>query len=384
MSDTVARPIIVIKKKVSHGGHHGGAWKVAYADFVTAMMSLFIVLWLLNSTPQVKKAIAGYFNDPRGTSKMMGTDMLGSGPSVTIDKTNVTKLAEAIKAAIIKQKELDKLANQVELRMTDEGLRIELIDGKNGSFFESGSPKLTDNGLQLLSVIAGQLKTLPNHLLLEGHTDAKPFGSANGYTNWELSSDRANSARHLLQDDGVKADQVAQVRGYADQSLRLPEDPMSASNRRISIVVQFLAPPPGTQGTEILNASGEDSKEGSKEGGEVDSKAGGKAGGKEGGREGGREGDSPKGSEGEKGKPPVKVTAKPVEVQPSTGKIDLPPVPGGAAKPSAAAPKVSKPSAGTPPRPMVSKAAGKLDQNLGDQVNQLRRIKQADAAEKHK
>ena len=96
MANSTARPIIVIKKKGGHGGHHGGAWKVAYADFVTAMMSLFIVLWLLNSTPQVKKAIAGYFNDPRGTSKMMGTEMLGSGPSVTIDEKNVPRKAETL------------------------------------------------------------------------------------------------------------------------------------------------------------------------------------------------------------------------------------------------------------------------------------------------
>ena len=360
MSDSVARPIIVIKKKSGHGGHHGGAWKVAYADFVTAMMSLFIVLWLLNSTPQVKKAIAGYFNDPRGTSKMMGTDMLGSGPSVTIDQTNVSKLAEAIKQAIVKQKELDKLANQVELRMTDEGLRIELIDGKNGTFFESGSPKLTDNGMKLLSMIASQLKTLPNHLLIEGHTDAKPFGAANGYTNWELSSDRANSARRLIQDDGVKPEQVAQVRGYAAQSLRVPDNPFSASNRRISIVVQFLAPPPGTTGTEILSASGEDDKGGTKEGGA-----------KEGGA---------KGTEGEKGKPSAAETApKPVEAQPSTGKIDLPPVPTGAGKPIPdSVPKGAKPSAASPTAP-----AGKLSEDLGNQLNQLRQIKQADATASH-
>jgi chemotaxis protein MotB len=351
MSDTIARPIIVIKKKGGHAGHHGGAWKVAYADFVTAMMSLFIVLWLLNSTPQVKKAIAGYFNDPRGTSKMMGTEMLGSGPSVTIDQTNVAKLAEAIKQAIIKQKELDKLADQVELRMTDEGLRIELIDGKNGSFFESGSPKLTDNGLKLLTLIAGQLKMLPNHLLIEGHTDAKPFGGENGYSNWELSSDRANSARRLLQDDGVKPEQVAQVRGYAAQSLRVPEDPLSASNRRISIVVQFLAAPPGSKGTEILNASGE---------------------------EGGKEGGETKGGEGEKAKPSAADAAatKPVEVQPSTGKIDLPAIPSGAAKPSGATPKAGRPSATAP----AAAAPGKASEDLTNQINQLRQMKQADAA----
>ena len=355
MSEKTARPIIVIKKKGGHGGHHGGAWKVAYADFVTAMMSLFIVLWLLNSTPQVKKAIAGYFNDPRGTSKKMGTDMLGSGPSVTIDQNNVEKLAESIKRAIIKQKELDKLADQVELRMTDEGLRIELIDGKNGSFFESGSPKLTPDGQKLLDMIANQLKVLPNHLLLEGHTDAKPFGGGRpGYSNWELSSDRANSARQLLEGSGVSEERVAQVRGYAAQSLRLTADPLSPANRRISIVVQFQEAPAGTKGTEILHATDDDEdKTPPKEGG------------------------SAKGTV-ESSRPSAASAAspKPEEAQPSTGKIDLPPVPAGGAKSAGLrpgpAPDGSKP-AGAPP-------TGNTKESLGDQLKQMREMKQTDAA----
>jgi chemotaxis protein MotB len=250
------RPIIVIKKKVSHGGHHGGAWKVAYADFVTAMMSLFIVLWLLNSTPQVKKAIAGFFNDPRGTSTKMGTDVLGDGPSVSIDKTNVEKLKESIKKAIVKQKELDKLAKQVEMTITSEGLRIELIEDKDGTFFQSGSAKLSESGEALIETLSGQLKDMPNHLLIEGHTDAKPYSTGNGYTNWELSSDRANAARRLLQQDGVRPDQISQVRGYADQSLRVAANPLDPSNRRISIIVQFLAAPEGTTGPEVVGAGG--------------------------------------------------------------------------------------------------------------------------------
>jgi len=350
-----ARPIIVIKKKGGHGGHHGGAWKVAYADFVTAMMSLFIVLWLLNSTPQVKKAIAGYFNDPRGTSKKMGTDMLGSGASVTIDQTNVEKLAESIKKAIIKQKELDKLADQVELRMTDEGLRIELIDGKNGSFFESGSPKLTPDGQKLLDMIASQLKVLPNRLLIEGHTDAKPFGGTRpNYSNWELSSDRANSARQLIQDAGVNENRVAQVRGYAAQSLRVAADPLSPANRRISIVVQFQEAPAGTKGTEILHANDEeDDKKGGKEGGEAKS----------------GEGASTKPS------PAEAAPAKPDEAQPSTGKIDLPPVPSGEKKPSGA-PSGTKHSGSAP----GAVPSGKTSESLGDQLNQMRQMKQKDAS----
>jgi chemotaxis protein MotB len=235
------RPIIVIKKKITHGGHHGGAWKVAYADFVTAMMSLFIVLWLLNSTPQIKKAVAGYFNDPRGSQKESGTAMLGAGESVSIDTQNVEKLKDEIQNAILKQADLTKLSKQVEITVTSEGLKIELIEDKGGTFFESGSPKLSEAGIKLLNLLANQLKTLPNQILIEGHTDAQPYSSDTGYTNWELSSDRANSARRVLQQGGVGPNQISQVRGYADQSLRLPAAPLDPSNRRISLIVQWAA-----------------------------------------------------------------------------------------------------------------------------------------------
>jgi chemotaxis protein MotB len=234
------RPIIVIKKKVSHGGHHGGAWKVAYADFVTAMMSLFIVLWLLNSTPQIKKAVAGYFNDPRGIQKETGTSLAGTGESVSIDKLNVEKLKDEIQKAILKQADLTKLSKQIEITVTSEGLKIELIEDKGGTFFESGSPKLSEAGIALLNLLANQLKVLPNHLLIEGHTDAQPYSSDTGYTNWELSSDRANSARRVLQQGGVGPTQISQVRGYADQSLRVPSNPFDPSNRRISLIVEWV------------------------------------------------------------------------------------------------------------------------------------------------
>ncbi len=234
------RPIIVIKKKISHGGHHGGAWKVAYADFVTAMMSLFIVLWLLNSTPQIQKAVAGYFNDPKSNGKETGTTELGTGPSVSIDKQNVEKLKEEIQKAILKQTDLSKISKQIEITVTTEGLKIELIEDKGGTFFQTGSPKLSDAGVSLLHLLADQLKVLPNHLLIEGHTDSQPYSSDNGYTNWELSSDRANSARRVLQLGGVGPTQIAQVRGYADQLLHVPSNPLDPSNRRISLIVQWV------------------------------------------------------------------------------------------------------------------------------------------------
>ena len=235
----VIRPIIVIQKKIFHSGHHGGAWKVAYADFVTALMSLFIVLWLMNTSPQIKKAVAGYFNDPSSSGNQTGTLSLGSGESVTIDKQNVEKLKDEIEKAILQQADLTKLSKQIDITVTGEGLKIELIEDKGGTFFESGSPKLSDNGVALLNLLAAQLKVLPNRLLIEGHTDAQPFSDDSGYTNWELSADRANSARRLLQQDGIGPSQISQVRGYADQMLRVPSNPLDPSNRRISLIVQW-------------------------------------------------------------------------------------------------------------------------------------------------
>jgi chemotaxis protein MotB len=234
------QPIIVIKKKVNHGGHHGGAWKVAYADFVTALMSLFIVLWLMGSSEQVRKAVAGYFNDPKGSGKLLGTMMNGTGKNqATQDNTSeMQKLKEKLEAEIKARKDLEKLSKQIEITITSEGLRIELIEGKDGTFYEIGSARLSSSGQELLALLATELKTLPNSLLIEGHTDATPYSSDAGYSNWDLSADRANSARRLLQQDGVRVNQVTQVRGYADQMLRVKSNPFDPSNRRISILVK--------------------------------------------------------------------------------------------------------------------------------------------------
>ena len=232
------QPIIVIKKKSFHGGHYGGAWKVAYADFVTAMMSLFIVLWLMNQSEQVKKAVAGYFNDPKGTASLMGTTMSGKGTTVTENQNDLEKLKEKLEQEIRAKKELEKLSKQIEITITPEGLRIELLEDKNGTFYKTGSAQLSSSGQELLSLLAGELKTLPNALLIEGHTDATAYSEDNTYSNWELSADRANSARRLLQQDGVRSDQVTQVRGYADQFLRVKNNPYDPSNRRISILVK--------------------------------------------------------------------------------------------------------------------------------------------------
>jgi len=132
-------PIIVIRKKAAHGGHHGGAWKVAYADFVTAMMALFIVLWLMNASDQVKKAISAYFSDPTGSGKQTGSALAGSGESLSLAKDDMVNLKEKLQQALKKSPEFEKLKNYVQMSVTGEGLRIEMLESEKGMFFESGS-----------------------------------------------------------------------------------------------------------------------------------------------------------------------------------------------------------------------------------------------------
>jgi chemotaxis protein MotB len=240
------RPIIIIARKAKgHGGHHGGAWKVAYADFVTAMMSLFIVLWLMNTSDHVRKAVAGYFNDPLGRSTMNGTDRGGEDSNSPVTRDNVEQLKDRLQKSLTQAKDFNALSKQIEMTLTPEGLRIELLESKNGTFFDSGSANLNSNGREILGMLAKQLESVPNRLSIEGHTDSQPYSSGSGYGNWELSADRANAARRIMQDSGVRPDQVSQVRGYADQRLRLPQSPLDPSNRRVSVIVQYLggAPP---------------------------------------------------------------------------------------------------------------------------------------------
>jgi chemotaxis protein MotB len=232
-------PVIVVKKKSGHGGHHGGAWKVAYADFVTAMMALFIVLWLLSSDEKVKKAVGGYFQDPLGHGKLMGSTLAGAGDGILIHRDDMGKLKEVIENAIRQIPKIDAIRDQVKITVTGEGLRIELLENETGTFFESGRPNPSQQGQEILKLLARQLGALPNALLIEGHTDARPYASTNGYTNWELSVDRANAARRLMESDGLRPGQVAQVRGFADRSLRDAKNPEHASNRRISVIVKY-------------------------------------------------------------------------------------------------------------------------------------------------
>jgi chemotaxis protein MotB len=230
---------VIVKKKGGHGGHHGGAWKVAYADFVTAMMALFIVLWLMNTSKQIQEAIGGYFKDPTGTSKMVGTNLRGSGESFALTKQNMSVLKEELQKAIRKITDFDKLSKQIDMTVTAEGLRIELLETESGTFFDSGSPHPNASGQELLSTLAQEIGKLPNRVSIEGHTDSQPYNS-DTYSNWELSVDRANAARRIMSEHGLGADQVLQVRGFANQRLRDKAHPDDPSNRRISVIVHYL------------------------------------------------------------------------------------------------------------------------------------------------
>ncbi|MGA7079310.1 MAG: flagellar motor protein MotB [Terriglobales bacterium] len=264
-------PIIIIKKKGGHGGHHGGAWKVAYADFVTAMMALFIVLWLMNTSKPVQVAISGYFKDPSGTGKLTGSSlkgsnesgssMAGSGEDFKVTKENMAQLKEQLQKSIRSITDLDNLKKNIEMTVTPEGLRIELLESAGGTFFDSGSAALNKSGRELLTLLAAELGKIPNHISVEGHTDAKPFAGNGSYSNWELSADRGNAARRLMQQSGLRGDQVSQVRGFADQRLRMAKDPLDPSNRRVSIIVQYLSSNDDEAETSKKDAPGAEEKQ---------------------------------------------------------------------------------------------------------------------------
>jgi len=256
-----ARPIIIIKRGGGHGGHHGGAWKVAYADFVTAMMALFIVLWLLNTSKQIQEAVGGYFKDPTGTSKMVGNGQKGAADNIAVSKDDMNKIKDAMQQAMRKAAVFDKFKDQIEMTVTSEGLRIELLETAAGAFFESGDANPTSGGRELLMKLSEELGKLPNQVSIEGHTDAKPFARGGAYGNWELSTERGNAARRLMQQSGLGPKQVTQVRGFADQRLRKPAAPEDPSNRRISVIVLYQTPeaagPAPAAGTGTVGGAGQ-------------------------------------------------------------------------------------------------------------------------------
>jgi chemotaxis protein MotB len=219
----------------------GGAWKVAYADFVTALMALFIVLWMMNSSKAVKESISGYFKDPKGYTRQLGAGPANAGEGLPVNASNIDKMREQIERALRAMPDFQKMRDHVRFSVTGEGLRIDLMETEQGMFFVTGSPNPTEAGTRLLRALAEELSKMPNRLVIEGHTDARPFRNAapaSGYGNWELSVDRANAARRLLHAYGIAASQVVEVRGYADQQLLNAGDPADPKNRRVSVVIK--------------------------------------------------------------------------------------------------------------------------------------------------
>jgi chemotaxis protein MotB len=221
---------------------HGGAWKVAYADFVTAMMALFIVLWMMNATARVKASVTGYFRDPRGYTQRLGAGPAASGEGLPVSHSNVGDVEKQIQQALHRMPEFSTIRDNVKFSMTGEGLRIDLLETEQGLFFVTGSTAPTSEGEKLLQQLAAEIGKMPNAVVIEGHTDSRPFRNAAGrgvYGNWELSTDRANAARRLLESYGLQSKQIVEVRGYADQKLLNAQEPENPKNRRISLVVKF-------------------------------------------------------------------------------------------------------------------------------------------------
>ncbi len=296
----------IIIKKIKKGGegHHGGAWKVAYADFVTAMMAFFLLLWLLNVTTDVqKRGIADYFapasisreasgsGAPFGGQTMISvaSKIADGGVAAVVDGNNTpadvqtpdnddnannkppggtrnltdseiekkfiqqeqqrfTETEKAINQAIQQTPEVADLARNLIMDVTPEGLRIQLVDQEKASMFPSGSASMNEKARALMGLIAKVVAKVPNKVSVSGHTDAQPYRTNNGYGNWELSADRANASRRALVESGVPAERFRYVSGKADQEPLIASDPLNASNRRISIVLLRDTPLPVTAG----------------------------------------------------------------------------------------------------------------------------------------
>lgn len=239
------------KKKAAkhHAGHHGGAWKVAFADFMTAMMALFLVLWLVSQADtKLKQSIAQYFRSP-GVFDTMKGGILSQAKKVSREPSSLTSkddeqvlfsVAQKLEKSIKSRSEFDKYKDQIRIKVTDEGLMIELIDKAERVSFPSGSAEIAPEARMILEEVARGLCEIPNKINIGGHTDSQVFASDNGYTNWELSADRANAARRVLQSICVEPSQINRIVGYADTEPLDPNDKTSPSNRRISIMVLRL------------------------------------------------------------------------------------------------------------------------------------------------
>ncbi len=263
------QPIIVKRVKKSAAGHHGGAWKIAFADFATAMMAFFLVMWLMSSaTPEQKKLISGYFQDPIGFTESASPHVidLGGTPTPSPDRTLNPELEPAQSEAQIdsdqaesfaeqlererldlvlqelqnkveENPELQKFKDQILFEITQDGLRIQIMDAENRPMFALGSAQLQPYFEDILLALVDTIAAVPNKISISGHTDAKPFSGRGDFGNWELSASRANAARRTLVYGGYPEEQIARVVGYASSALFDRKDPFNPVNRRIDILV---------------------------------------------------------------------------------------------------------------------------------------------------
>lgn len=243
------KEVIIIKRggRRHHEAHHGGAWKVAYADFVTALMAFFLVMWIIGQSKSVKQSIAAYFRDPgafeqTGRGVLPGTESGTDGGGIPANgsieqaKAILEKAAQHLRETL--RLHFANLQDRIVVQVTDEGLLVELRESPDDGFFATGSAVAKPETVEVLKAIAAELGQLPNAIAVEGHTDSRPYASSGPYGNWELSTDRANTSRAILEGHGLKPGQIEAVNGYADRRLRHPDDPLNAGNRRISIMVR--------------------------------------------------------------------------------------------------------------------------------------------------
>lgn len=244
------KPIIIVRKKVYAAGHHGGAWKVAFADFMTSLMALFLVMWIVTQSSDVRSAIAGYFADPLGRGDEFGSSIIpGVGaqaasvrplPQRQLLDIRIDRLQQAgtrIRERVHESASLQQLEQYIDVELTDDGLRIELLESAGGVFFDRGGTALSADGHQALALVAAELRDMTNPVVIEGHTDAAPYRWRRGYSNWELSTDRANAARRILTENGVPPARILEIRGHADRDLRNADRPLAAENRRVTITL---------------------------------------------------------------------------------------------------------------------------------------------------
>jgi chemotaxis protein MotB len=245
----------IIVKKAHGGGHHGGAWKVAYADFVTTMMALFIVLWIVGQNAGTREAVARYFKEPGAFNQKRSSTLVEGSAGILPDQLLVERsravdeerahedralreAAEHFTEMLEEMGVLETLRSQIDIEMTPEGLRIELRERDGSPFFRLGSAAVVPEMKPILENLARVLRKLPNHITVEGHTDSRQYSRRDDYSNWELSTDRTNAARRIMEAAGLAPGRIDRVVGHADRLPVVPDDRLNAANRRITIIVR--------------------------------------------------------------------------------------------------------------------------------------------------